>query len=288
MITGKTKPVALLGWPVEHSFSPAMQNAAFRYLGLDYVYLPLAVKPDDLGAAIAGLKAMGFAGANVTIPHKVAVMAHLDALDDTARMVGAVNTIVIEDGRTAGHNTDAAAFIAALAAAGVKPNGKRVVLLGAGGAARAVAAGLIHNNAAWVTVVARNEDKAAALAASFAADYKTISSSPWLAGELSRHLADCDIIINCTPVGMWPNSHEMPDIEWKKLNPRAVVCDLIYNPNETRFLHEAARRGHQTVGGVGMLVEQGALAFTLWTGREAPREVMAGSLKQRLHELTVL
>ncbi|WP_040683117.1 shikimate dehydrogenase [Thermosinus carboxydivorans] len=288
MITGKTRPIALFGWPVEHSLSPAMQNAAFRYLGLDYVYLPLAVKPDNLGAAIAGLKAMGFAGANVTIPHKVAVMAYLDALDDTARMVGAVNTIIIEDGRATGHNTDAAAFIAALAAAGVKPNGKRVVLLGAGGAARAVAAGLIHHDAAQITVVARSGDKAATLAASFAAKDPIISAVPWATAEFSRQLAECDLLVNCTPVGMWPNSHEMPDIDWEQLNPGAVVCDLIYNPQETRLLLEAARRGHQTVCGVGMLVEQGALAFTLWTGHEAPREIMAGILKQRLHELTVL
>ncbi len=272
MITGKTRVAAVIGWPVEHSLSPAIHNAAFVAAGLDYVYVPLPVEPANLAAAVAGFRAAGFVGINVTVPHKVAIIPGLDALDRSAELVGAVNTVVFAAGRATGYNTDLAGFVNSLLAADVAIAGRRAVLLGAGGAARAVAWGLIERGAAAVTVVARDGAKAAAFAASFPAG--TVTGCGWHAAAFTAALGGCDIVVNCTPLGLYPRVHEEVPLDWEALRPAALVCDLIYTPQTTRFLAQGRERGHRTIGGAGMLIEQGAAAFTLWTGREAPREAM--------------
>jgi len=280
VITGTTKVCALIGWPVEHSLSPPIHNAAFAAAGLDYVYIPLAVPPDALGAAVAGLRAAGLAGINVTVPHKVNIIPFLDGLDRSAEIVGAVNTVVFAAGRAIGHNTDQEGFVSSLAAAGVTIAGRRAVLLGAGGAARAVAWGFIEQGAAGVIVVARDAAKAAAFAASFPPG--RVAGCGWRGEAFAAALGCCDILVNCTPLGMSPHTDEEVPLDWAALCSGAAVCDLIYTPTATRFLAHARERGHLTVGGEGMLIGQGAAAFTLWTGRDAPREAMCAAFNEAL------
>ncbi|MEN6413511.1 MAG: shikimate dehydrogenase [Veillonellales bacterium] len=272
-INGKTKIIGVMGWPIEHSLSPRMHNAAFAAAGLDYVYLPLPVQPDQSAAAITGLKALGFVGANVTIPHKVAVMQYLDDIDRSAQMVGAVNTIVIQQGRAIGYNTDAAGFIRSLQNRQITFAGGKAVILGAGGAARALVCGLIDHAVDTVIIGARDRVKAAGLAHLFR-DYCNIYAYDWQQEAFNREMENCDLLIHCTPLGMFPNIAAEPPVNWPHVNPSAAVCDIIYNPSRTRFLEQAAARGHVVINGQGMLVEQGAAAFELWTGQPAPREIM--------------
>jgi len=282
IVTGKTKTVGVIGWPIGHTLSPRIHNAAFAAAGLDYIYLPLPVRPADLAVAVAGLAAAGFVGLNVTVPHKIAIIPLLDRLDPGAERVGAVNTVVFAGGRSTGYNTDLPGFVNSLAAENVAIGGRRAVLLGAGGAARAVVWALLDAGAAAIAVGARDGAKAAAFAASFPAG--AVIGLDWLSPAFAAALAAGDLIINCTPLGMVPRSGETPPLDWTLLAPRAVICDLIYAPPLTRFLAEAGRRGHKTVGGAGMLVEQGAEAFTLWTGRAASRAVMYAALAAALKE----
>ena len=288
MITAGTRLVGVLGYPVEHSLSPAMQNAAFAHLGLDWAYVPLPVAPDCLGDAVRGLRALGFAGANVTLPHKERALAFLDDLAPEARALGAVNTVVNQGGRLVGHNTDAAGFLAALAEVGCVP--RHAVVLGAGGAARAVVYALVQAGAA-VTVANRTPERAAALLAAVAAaggrELSRASAVPAMpashsavgvcaldAPDLERALARADLLVNTTPVGMWPEVDESPLPSGVVLLSGLTVFDLIYNPLETTLLRQARACGARSVGGLGMLVHQGALAFGLWTGLAAPVEVM--------------
>lgn len=272
MIDSKTKIVGILGWPVGHSLSPQIHNASFAELGLHYAYVPLPVEAENLAAAIGGIRAMNFAGANVTIPHKVTVIPFLDQVDAVAQQIGAVNTIVNRNGMLSGYNTDAEGFIRSLAAEGVSVQNRKAAVLGAGGAAQAVICGLMAYGAGRITIAARSAEKAAACAGMFHS--VQIESLCWQDLVYADVLQQCDLLINCTPLGMYPHSDGEPPVDWKILNPKAVVCDLIYNPSATQFLLHARHSGHQTVNGAGMLIEQGALAFTLWTGMEAPRHKM--------------
>lgn len=272
-INGKTKLIGVVGWPIEHSLSPRMHNAAFAAAGLDYVYLPLPVQPDKLKDAAAGLKSLGFVGVNVTIPHKVAIMQYLDHIDRSAQMVGAVNTIVMQDGTASGYNTDAEGFIRSLQAHNITCAGKKAVLLGAGGAARAIICGLIDHAIDKIVIGARDARKADGLAGLFR-DYCNIYAYDWQQESFTRETENCDLLIHCTPLGMFPNIAAEPPVNWLRVNHGAVVCDLIYNPPRTRFLEQAALRNHIIINGKGMLVEQGAVAFQLWTGQSAPREIM--------------
>lgn len=264
MITGKTKKIGIIGWPVGHSLSPAMHNAALADAGLDYVYVPLPVQPGQLKEAVAGLSALGFSGANVTIPHKVEVMQYLDDVDSTARSVGAVNTIVIKEGKCIGYNTDAQGFIGALQRSNIKVADKQAVLLGAGGAARAVVSGLLEAGIKKISIGARNRLKADDFAKDFAGGLITVYD--WQDQSFQETLANCDILINCTPLGMTPKLEETPPVEWTKLKKTAAVCDLIYNPPLTKFLDIAQEAGHLVINGEGMLIGQGVVAFHLWTG----------------------
>lgn len=270
-----------MGWPIGHTLSPFMHNAAFAAAGLNYVYLPLAVKPEDLGKAVKGLPALDFSGMNVTIPHKVNVMQYLDEIEPGARLIGAVNTIVIRDGKLFGSNTDADGFIAALKEQGADPQGMNALLLGAGGAARAVVCGLAANGVNKIAVVAREAKKAFEFAAGFQ-EVTEIAGIGFDEPAYADSLKRSDIIINCTPLGMKPKIDEAPPILWQVLQPSAIVCDLVYTPLETRFMAEAKKRGHPTIGGLGMLIEQGAIAFEKWTGVKAPRDVMAKAVQDKL------
>jgi shikimate dehydrogenase len=267
-VRGTTTLVGVLGYPVRHSASPPMHNAAFAALGMDWVYVPFTVAPENIGAALAGVRALGMAGVNVTVPLKERVAPHLDGITERARAVGAVNTVAHEDGRLLGDSTDGPGFLAALETAGVNPDGRTVVVLGAGGSARSVVYALAGAGAR-VIVANRGVERARALAEEFAARGK-IQAIPLEEIALGAALADAAVLVNTTSVGMHPREDEMPPVPADALRPDLFVTDLIYNPGETRLLALARSRGCSTQNGVEMLVQQGALAFSRWTGVERP------------------
>ncbi|SFL40355.1 shikimate dehydrogenase [Pelosinus propionicus] len=281
MITSKTKKIGILGWPLGHSLSPIMHNAAFEALHLDFVYVPLPVHPENLAQAVAGLKVMDFAGVNVTIPHKVKIMSYLDEIDFSAQLVGAVNTVVIKDGKSIGYNTDAQGFVRSVLSNSVKITEQTAVMLGAGGAARAVACGLFQHGIKKVIIGARNLEKAQQFVRNFSTNVD-IQAYDWEDYDFQNLLQECDILINSTPIGMSVHDTEVLPIPWESLNPDAVICDLIYNPSKTQLLLSAKKHGHIALNGLGMLIEQGALAFELWTGEQAPRQIMTDALKEYL------
>jgi shikimate dehydrogenase len=274
-INTHTKLVGLLGQPLGHSLSPAMHNRAFRSLGLNYCYLPIEVAARDLPTVAAGIARMNFAGYNVTIPHKIRIMDCLDAIDPLARAIGAVNTVTIENGLTTGYNTDGAGFVRSLQAdAQLSAAGQSVLILGSGGAARAIAMTLAHEGAARIIISNRTTEKAQALARAVNQEGRTCCETLALQpGPLAAALQGTDILVNTTPVGMHPDTGRAP-IDPVLLRPSLVVCDIVYNPRRTHLLEAARRRGCRIVEGLGMLVYQGAAGFRLWTGREAPVEAM--------------
>jgi len=275
IVSGKTRICGLIGDPVEHSMSPAMQNAAFRKLELDYIYVPFRVKSTELGQAIAGMRALNIRGLNVTAPHKVAVVQFLDELDHLAEKIGAVNTIVNDDGVLTGYNTDATGFLQALLEREIEPAGKRVVILGAGGAARAIAFILAERGATLVILNRALElDWAEELALRLSATFnKKIEALALNQENLMPALDKADILVNATSVGMAPIVNETP-VPADLLHPNLIVYDIVYNPVKTRLLREAEVVGASTIGGVDMLVWQGALAFEKWTSVKAPAELM--------------
>jgi shikimate dehydrogenase len=282
-ITGKTKVCGIIGDPIGHTMSPAMHNAAFSTLGLDYTYLPFHVRRGELPGAIAGMRALHIVGLNVTIPHKVAVMPLLDRLEPMAEKMGAVNTIVNEDGVLTGSNTDAPGFLQALRSKNIEPEGKKNVILGAGGAAKGIAFILAEAGASLV-ILNRTLSKAEELAAQIAQHYRQNLKTMTLSEEnLANALDGADLLVNTTSVGMVPDVDRTP-VSSGLLNPKLAVYDIVYNPLATRLLREAKAAGARTVDGLDMLVWQGALAFKKWTGREAPFEIMKQAAVKALKE----
>lgn len=281
MITGTTQLFGVMGSPIEHTLSPAIHTAGIASVGMNAVYLPLSVEKAQLAAAVKGAVALGFVGWNVTIPHKRAIMEFLDEITEDAEKIGAVNTIVRDGGRLIGHNTDVAGVLAGLSRAGVTVQGKQAVILGAGGAARAVLWGLICVGAERILIAARSGEKAEKLAAEFH-DSGDVRSAAWTDKIYEKALETADIIVNTTPLGMTPNLDVMPHILWEKLKSDAVLYDVIYTPRETRFLREGRERGHLTVNGEDMLTVQGAKAFELWTGKYPNVAAMRHALRRAL------
>lgn len=283
-ITGKTSLVGLIGWPVAHSLSPSMHNAAFAELGLDWAYVPLPVRPDDVEQALKGLAALSFVGANVTVPHKQAVMRYMDELSDSARITGAVNTIHFQNGKFSGYNTDAIGFLNSLKEANCDPQGMRVAVLGAGGAARAVVFALARAGADSIIVLNRTAERGAFLVGDLAAAFP--NSSLTFEALTSESLAvldsTVDLVINSTSVGMYPNVEASPWPADVPMPANVIFCDLVYNPLETVFLARAHAAGATTVDGLGMLVHQGAYAFEKWTGQSAPVDVMRQACLSKL------
>lgn len=272
-----TEIVALLGDPVAYSLSPRMHAAAFAAAGLPWTYVALRVLPSDLRDAVAGLRALGFAGANVTLPHKEATCELVDELDEWARRCGAVNTIVFGEGRRAfGYNTDVAGIARALDEAGVAIAALRAVILGAGGAARAACVALAAGGAAQVAVLSRHVERAEFLCGQMSALFGRTRfdalplEATWLR-TASRHVA---LLINATPIGMHPGVGDSPIPSADALHPGLLVFDMVYNPPETRLLRMAREMGARTASGLAMLAWQGAYSFELWTGRPAPVQSM--------------
>jgi shikimate dehydrogenase len=258
-----------------------MHNAAFASMGLSGRYTLLPTPPDSVEAALADLKAQGYRGANVTVPHKQAVMPYLDEMDDAAQAIGAVNTIVVEGDRLIGHNTDAGGFADALRETGFEPAGRQALVLGAGGASRAVVYALAQSGCA-VTIYNRTESRAAELSRRMqdAAPHASVTWAPAKTRLADLPLADYDLLVNTTSVGMWPQADASPWPETLPMPGRWTVYDLVYNPAETRLLTQASIAGAIAIGGLGMLVHQGALAFKLWTGQVPPREAMRVAAKR--------
>lgn len=274
----------ILGWPVEHSRSPAMQNAAFQARGLAANYVCFSVHPDDVADAVRGLKALGVRGANVTVPHKEAVMQWLDDVTPEARAIGAVNTIVREVDRLIGHNTDAGGLTRSLDEADVALDGARAVVLGAGGAARAAVVGLAKRGARSVVVAARRRERADELVSSLAAACNgcELVSSDFEHANLAAHFRESTLLVQSTSATL-ANAADpagfAAQLALEALPKDAVVVDLVYKPRETAVLAQARERGLKTVDGLGMLLHQGALAFELWTHLAAPVEVMRSVLE---------
>lgn len=283
-ITGHTRVAGVVGWPVEHSVSPAMHNAAYAALGLDWCYLPFPVPPERLPEAIAGVRALGLVGVNVTVPHKQALLALMDELTPAAAAIGAANTVIARDGRLIGHNTDAAGFLRALREAGCEPAGITALVLGAGGAARAVVYALLEVGAR-VTVLNRTVARAETLARDLGrgADGEVLAASLDLAA-LRPLVPRARLVVNATSVGMW-RAGVAGASPWPEALPfpeDALAYDLVYNPRETAFMRQARAAGARAVNGVRMLVHQGAEAFERWTGVAAPVEVMAHACDRAL------
>ncbi|BCW94914.1 MAG: shikimate dehydrogenase [Fimbriimonadales bacterium] len=269
MIDAHTWLTGVLGYPVRHSLSPAMHNAAFQSLGLNGVYLAFEVAPDRLADAIQGMRGLKIRGLNLTIPHKEAVIPLLDGLTDAASRIGAVNTLFWDGDRLMGDNTDAEGFLRVLREGGVNPAHQTVLVLGAGGAARAVVYAL-QTEGCTVILANRSLDRAHALAEAFGVG----TVLPLERDALAPHAAQIHGVVNCTALGMTPNEASMPPLPLEALPEACWVCDLVYRPLETRLLQAAKAHGLKTIDGLGMLAHQGALAFERWTGAPAPVSVM--------------
>jgi len=281
VVTGTTRVCGLIASPVAHTMSPAMHNAAFRSLGLDYIYVPFLVAPEDLPNALDGLRALGIRGFNVSIPHKVTCIPFLDGLDPLAEHIGAVNTVVNNDGDLRGYNTDAEGFLRSLTERDIPVARQNIVIVGAGGAARAVAY-ILAREGAYLTMLNRTPEAAETLADMIEDDFG--QRVPFFALEeaaLEEALAEAHILVNTTSVGMSPDNDASP-VPARLLRADLTVCDIVYNPVRTALLAAAEAAGAATVSGVEMLAWQGALAFELWTGAGAPFDLMRGTVLELL------
>jgi shikimate dehydrogenase len=275
LISGQTTICGIIGDPIGHTMSPAMHNAAFKSLGLNYVYVPFKVKSMELRKAIEGIRGLNLRGVNVTIPHKVAVVQLLDKLDPLAERIGAVNTIVNDEGILTGYNTDATGFLQTLHDRNIEPAEKKVLLLGAGGAARAIGH-ILTREKARVTILNRKQDLSWAedLAARLSRNYKTeVKALELTAENLKKAVNNAEILVNATSLGMSPEIDSTP-VPAELLRADLTVFDVVYNPLQTRLLREAKAVGAQTIDGLEMLVRQGAVSFEIWTGVKPPVEVM--------------
>jgi shikimate dehydrogenase len=270
----KAELVGVFGYPVAENPTGVMQEAAFEDRGLNWRYLTIEVRPEDLEEAMIGLRAFGMQGVNLTIPHKVAVIQYLDRLSSEAQLIGAVNTVVREGDELVGHNTDGKGFLRSVRDdAGVDPTGKRIVFLGAGGAARAMSVELALAGTAHIIIVNRTPNRGQELAKHLSDKTPTEARYVHWQGEYSVP-SEADILVNATSIGLFPQIEEMPVVAMTSIRPDLLVCDVIPNPPHTAFLRAAEAEGARTLDGLGMLVYQGAIAFQMWTGVEASIPVM--------------
>jgi shikimate dehydrogenase len=283
-ISGKTRVCGVIGDPIEHTLSPIMHNAAFNAIGLDYVFLAFKVKAVEVENAVNGMRALNIRGLNVTMPHKSTVMNFLDRTDLSAQIVNSVNTVLNKDGKLFGFNTDGVGALKALRENGVEPKGRKVLLLGAGGAARAIAYTMAKESDE-LAVLNRTAKQAQALVKLL----EKTANKKIVAGSLSpkdiqQNLQDSDILINATSIGMKPKADESL-VAPKLLRPDLTVMDIVYNPIETKLAKEAKAAGAKVISGVEMLIYQGAASFEIWTGKSAPVEVMRQAALNHLQKV---
>ncbi len=268
--------LGIIGYPIGHSISPRFQQAALDFCGIDAEYRAYPVAPVDVGKFVAGLRQPGILGINVTVPHKEAVIPFLDEIDDWATEAGAVNTIVNRQGRLTGHNTDGYGFLRALQeGGGFQPRGRRTLILGAGGAARGVVLALAREGVGYLTIANRTPERAESLAQLARGRGIAAQAIPLSGADLTESAASAELIVNCTTIGMThgPGAADSP-LPRQAIPVTALVYDLVYNPLETRLLRDAAQIGAATLGGIQMLVYQGAASFELWHEQPAPVAVM--------------
>ena len=281
-IDGKTKVYGVIGYPIKHTFSPLMHNAAFKSLGINAVYLAFEIKPGSLKFALSYMKSMGVCGFNVTIPHKEKILKYLDGIDKEAFLINAVNTVTIKNGRLKGFSTDGRGLLSSLKEKfGITPREKNFFIMGAGGASRAVSFSLALSGASRIVLVDEVKDKAIKLANSLS------RNTPCEAIALKKDkkamkelILDSDVFINATPCGMKQSDPRLIDPAF--LHKGLFVYDLIYNPRVTRLLRDAKKRGARVSNGIGMLLNQGAISFNIWTGRKPPISVMKRALGDAL------
>jgi shikimate dehydrogenase len=281
LITGKTTVVGIMGDPVEHSLSPPMHNAAFQKLKLDYVYVPFHVKRGNLARAMEGARKMGIMGLNLTLPHKIEVIDYLDELDEAAELIGAVNTVKFTENNAVGYNTDGFGAVKAIEET-TPVKGKKIIIIGAGGAARAIAFQLLLSGVGEVLIANRTREKACNLRNDLKKTFNNSLGCLGLDDELEMELKDTDVLINTTPVGMHPHQDDEPVVTSDMMHSDLVVNDIVYNPLETGLLREADKVGAQRVHGTKMLIYQGIEAFRIWTGITPPFEVFETALMREL------
>lgn len=276
MISGRTSVFCIFGHPVEHTFSPGMHNAAFEKIGMDACYIPFAVRPDNLGAAAKAIVPLGLRGLNITVPHKEKILPYLNELTKDAAMIGAVNTIEVRGERLIGHNTDGRGFLRSLREeTSIRPKNKTVLIVGAGGAARAVGFNLALAGARDILLHDADAAKASALARDIGSGAGAHAESID-AASLVKAASEAMIIINATPLGLKKGDPlPLPQAAVRKSH---LVCDLVYNPPDTALLKAARSQGAAVLRGIGMLLYQGVIAFEIWTGKKAPVETMRKAL----------
>jgi len=276
-VDGKTKITGIFGYPVEHTLSPFIHNSGFEYLGLNFIYVPFRVHPDDLGKAVASLRVLNIAGVNVTVPHKERVLKYLDEISSDAKKIGAVNTVVNKNGKLKGYNTDASGFLKSLKEH-IEPAGKQVVLLGCGGAGKSIAVSLASSKIKEIflyDIDLKKSEKLSKKILSFNVKSQIIKNYE----SLEKVVSFCDILVNATTVGMRENDNPLIRPEW--LNRKTFVYDIIYNC-KTELIKLAEKIGCKCTGGLDMLLYQAVESFELWTGKKAPVEVMRNALVSAL------
>lgn len=280
MISGTTSVFGIFGHPVKHTFSPEMHNSAFRRIGLDACYVPFSVPPDRLGDAVRAIVPLGLKGVNVTVPHKERVIKHLDELSEDARHIGAVNTIEVLGTRLIGHNTDGRGFLRSLREeTSFRPKGKNVLIVGSGGAARAVSFTLALSGVKELLLHDLDSRKAMKLAKELRSR-TGVEAKSVDADSLTELGVRAHCLINATPLGLKPN--DPVPFSSDLITRDTVVCDLVYNPPDTRLLRTARKKGAQTLRGIGMLLYQGVIAFEIWTGKKAPVQIMRKALERQM------
>lgn len=268
----RSELIGLFGCPVDENPTVVIMEAAFKALGLNYRYNTMLVYPEDLETAVKSLKALHMKGTHITIPHKVSVIPYLDRLTDTAALIGAVNTVYEDHGEMVGENTDGKGFIKSLEDEHIKISGKKAVILGAGGAARAIAVELALAGTRKIIIVNRSPDRGETLVKLI--NEKTTAHAEFTLWEGCYNVdEDTDILVNCTSIGLYPDTN-VPNIDYNTLKFTTVVCDIIPNPLHTRFMAKAQACGCKTLDGFSMLINQAAVSFKLWTGIDAPVEIM--------------
>ena len=278
VITGDTRIYGLIGDPVEHSLSPLMHNAAFKELNLNCVYIPFHVRSTELSRAVKGLQSLGISGFNVTIPHKIPIVKYLDEVEKEASNIGAINTVAIQKGKLLGYNTDGTGAYRALRAAGSDPRDKNVTILGAGGAARAVAFHLAPLSRDLI-ILNRTQKKAVSLALELHKAGWDVTGRGLTPQTLSEEVPETDILINATSLGMYPEVDKTP-VGRDLIHPKMTVFDIVYDPPQTTLLQAANEAGAKSIGGLQMLVYQGVLAFEIWTGKTPSMKTMTRAIEE--------
>ena len=271
--------VGVFGDPVDGNPTGVVEEAGFAAARLNYRYITCRVKRGDIADAIRGMRAMNMRGVNLTMPHKVDVLPYLDEITPAARITGAVNTVVNRSGHLLGENTDGKGFVKSLTDEGIDLHGKTVCLLGAGGAARAIGVECALNGAAKIIIINRSADRGTALRDAIAENTDAQAEYiPWNGAAVIP--AQTHILVNATCVGLFPDVNDCPDIDYSTIEKGMIVCDVVFNPAMPVFLQKARQRGARTISGLGMLVNQAALNFEIWTDVKAPREVMLEALRR--------